>query len=155
DFVASQVVTLSVLDGLIRRQRTGKSQLVDSTMLGASLLVQRTRVAEYFATGELPQRLGSASQFVVPDQAFRCADGSSVAVSATTDEQWRSLAAALGAESLASDERFATNAGRVTHRDEVVGALEAIFATRPVRWWEVQLGRHAVPVGRPLDYFGV
>jgi formyl-CoA transferase len=155
DFVGSQVVTLSVLDGLIRRQRTGRSQLVDSTMLGASLLVQRTRIAEYLATGRLPRRLGSAAQFVVPDQAFRCLDGAYITVSATTDEQWRRLVTALGADALASDARLATNAGRVAHRDEVVTALDAVFCTRPTRWWEVQLGRHAVPVARPLDYSGV
>ena len=62
DFISGEVVTLSVLDGLVRRERTGKGQLVDSTMLGAGLLVQRTRVAEYLATGQLPQRRGSASR---------------------------------------------------------------------------------------------
>jgi crotonobetainyl-CoA:carnitine CoA-transferase CaiB-like acyl-CoA transferase len=155
DFISSQVVTLSVLDGLVRRQRTGKSQFVESTMLGASLLVQRTRIAEYFATGEIPSRRGSAAQFVVPDQAFECLDHAYIAVTVNTDEQWRRFTDVLGAESLAANGRLATNAGRLTHRDEVVAALEAIFRTRPVRWWEVLLARNAIPVAAPLDYRGV
>jgi crotonobetainyl-CoA:carnitine CoA-transferase CaiB-like acyl-CoA transferase len=154
DLNTSQVVALSVLDGLLRRQRTGKSQFVESTMLGASLLMQRTRVAEYFATGQVPPRRGSAAQFVVPDQAFLCLDNAYVTVSVTSDMQWRQLVAALGDDALA-DERFASNPGRVAHRDALTGLLEAVFASRPVHWWEVLLRRHGVPVARPLDYVGV
>jgi crotonobetainyl-CoA:carnitine CoA-transferase CaiB-like acyl-CoA transferase len=155
DFISGEVVTLSVLDGLVRRERTGKGQLVDSTMLGAGLLVQRTRVAEYFATGQLPQRRGSASQFVVPDQAFLCLDNAYIALTVTTDQQWERLVVALGAESLAADDRLRTNTGRLRHRDEVVATLGEIFRRRPVRWWEVLLGRNAIPSARPLDYEGL
>ena len=121
---------------------------------GASLLAQRTRIAEFFATGQVPPRRGSAAHSSYRIRRSCALTIRTLSSPRDTDEQWRRLTAAR-AESLAGDDRLATNPGRLRHRREVVTALESIFAIRPVRWWEVLLARHAVPVARPLDYHGV
>ena len=151
DLNASQAVAMALLEAILRRGRTGGSQYVETTMLGASMLMQTSRMAEYFMAGRVPQRWGSASPVIVPDQAFLCLDKGYLAVSAATDAQWRALCGAIGAGDLATDARYTTNAGRVERREALVPKLEAIFATKPRRWWEVQLSKAGVPYARPWD----
>ena len=65
------------------------------------------------------------------------------------------LVVALGAESLAADERLATNAGRLRAPRRGRGDPGADIPSRPVRWWEVLLGRNGIPSARLLDYPGL
>jgi crotonobetainyl-CoA:carnitine CoA-transferase CaiB-like acyl-CoA transferase len=150
DVNASQAVALSLLEALLRRARTGAGQYVETTMLGASMLLQSTRIAEYLASGSASPRLGSASAIIVPDQAFLCLDKAYLAVSAVTEAQWQALCDAVGAADLAADARFSTNAGRVEHRDELIPALESIFESKPRRWWQIRLAEAGVPHARAM-----
>ncbi len=152
DLNTSQALVMAVLDGLIRRERTGKSQRLENTMLGACLFLQYTRLAEYLGTGTLPTTRGSACPVTVPHQAFRCQDKAHLAVGAVTDEQWRSLCEAIGADGPGSDPRFATNPGRVEYRDKLIPQLEEIFNKKPRRWWEIKLIEAGVPCSRFMDF---
>ncbi len=152
DLNTSQNITLAVLEALVRRARTGEGQLVEVTMLGSALILQYTRIAEYLGAGMVPRRMGSASPTIVPDQAFECFDHAHIAVTVENNEQWQGLCRALGADDLASEPRFATNPGRVEHRDEVVDRLQELFHTKPRRWWDLKLTEQRVPHGRFMDF---
>jgi crotonobetainyl-CoA:carnitine CoA-transferase CaiB-like acyl-CoA transferase len=54
---------------------------------------------------------------------------------------------------LADDERFASNSGRVAHREEVVSALQTEFARRPAAYWVSRCDDFGVPASlvRTLD----
>lgn len=72
------------------------------------------------------QPLGMSSPAVAPYGAYRTADGQTVVLGTTNDAEWQRLSREiLQRDDLADDERFATNAGRVAHReilDEAIGA---------------------------------
>lgn len=70
-------------------------------------------------------RWGSAHPSIVPYQAFEAADGRPLIVSAMNDAQFAALCSALGGSlaGMSDDPRFATNAARVKHREEVVAAV--------------------------------
>ena len=152
DLNTSQSLAMAVLEGLVRRERTGETQRLENTMLGACLFLQFNRLAEYLATGMLPETRGSACPVTVPHQAFLCQDKAYLAVGAVTDPQWRSLCEAVGADLLGADPRFATNPGRVEHRDELLPQLEEIFKTKPRRWWQIKLTQARVPYSRFMDF---
>jgi len=152
DLTTSSYFVAAVLQALIEREKTGKGMKVDVTMLGSALNLQTSRVAEFFATGKTPPRLGSATAATVPHQAFLCQEGQWIAVGVVTDDQWQRLCKAIEAPALASDERFSTNPGRVQNRDELIPRLEKIFITKPVRWWEIKLDAAGVPNGRFYDF---
>jgi crotonobetainyl-CoA:carnitine CoA-transferase CaiB-like acyl-CoA transferase len=95
-------------------------------------------------TGREPARWGNAHVTIVPYQAFDAADRPFI-VAVGNDAQWRRLCAAVGADDLLADERFATNPGRVEHRAEVVGALAARLGTRPAAEWLALLETAGVP----------
>jgi itaconate CoA-transferase len=72
------------------------------------------------------QPLGMSSPAVAPYGAYRTADDQTVVLGTTNDQEWQRLSREiLKRDDLADDERFATNAGRVAHRDildEAIGA---------------------------------
>jgi crotonobetainyl-CoA:carnitine CoA-transferase CaiB-like acyl-CoA transferase len=93
-----------------------------------------------------PGRFGNAHPSLVPYETFRAADGF-VNLAVGSDVQFRSFCTAAGAPELADDPRYATNAGRVAARAELVPRLQALLATRTVAEWIALLDRARVPGG--------
>lgn len=72
------------------------------------------------------QPLGMSSPAVAPYGAYRTADGQTVVLGTTNDREWQRLAREIIARpDLADDERFATNSGRVSHREALDEAIAA------------------------------
>lgn len=134
-----------VLAALIRREQTGRGMMIETAQLGSSIFAGITRFAEMFATGRAPRPMGSARPNIVPDQAFRTADGY-ISVCVPSERLWSLLRAALPAPALPS-ERFASNELRIAHRDELVAILSGIFAKRPSAVWIDRLRAAGVPCG--------
>jgi len=149
DGTTSLSIVSGALLGLHVREATGKGQWMQTSMLEAISFIQTHRFAEYFSTKADPERWGSALPNIVPDQAFRTND-SYLAVSATSQEEWRNLCDALDMPSLASDPKFATNDDRVKHREELVQCLAEKFEQFPSWWWTLKLHKHGVPCGKYL-----
>lgn len=152
DFNASSFVATTLLLGLLYRERRGSAPRLENAQVASSVAVQTSRIAEFLATGEDVPRMGSACVATVPHRAFLCLDKRWLAIGVTTDTQWRGLCKAVKSTELLDDVKFATNPGRVKHRDELEGRLQAIFSTNPTRWWTIQLRKHKVPVSLFYDY---
>ena len=152
DFNASSFVSITLLLGLLHREREGHAPRLESAQVASSVAVQTSRIAEFLATGENVPRMGSACVATVPHRAFLCLDKRWIAVGVTTDKQWRNLCKAIKATELLEDSRFATNPGRVEHRDELEDRHQTIFLTNPARWWTIQLRKNKVPVSLFYDY---
>jgi CoA:oxalate CoA-transferase len=152
DITTSSNIVEAVLQALIHRERTGNGQLIEIEMLTAALALQRTRLAEYFVTGQQPPPLGSAVTTTVPHEAFQCKDREWLAVGVTTDAQWPRFCQAVRLDDLATDTRFATNADRVERRDELIPLLTERFATRPAAWWAQCLSRAGVANSRIQEF---
>jgi crotonobetainyl-CoA:carnitine CoA-transferase CaiB-like acyl-CoA transferase len=152
DATTGNYATMAVLMALLARERTGRGQRIDLTMVQAATAVQASRIGEYLATGEQPPLLGSATSSVVPSEAFRTEDGTFLGVQAMTPAQWRSLCRVLRLESLGCDPRFATLEGRACGREEISQRLQSVFGTKPARWWQLQLGKAGVPCARIMRF---
>ena len=145
---AAQAITM----GLLARERTGKGQLIDLSMLRATTALQSGRIEEYLMSGKNAERLGHYGAATAPDQALLCQDGEWIAVSATSQGEWRALCDAIGHAELTEDPRFLTNPDRVDHRKELSAILEGIFATRPLSYWTLYLGKAGVPCGYQMTW---
>lgn len=152
DFNASLHIAVSLLLGLLYRERTGSGLSLLSPQIGASTNIQLSRLAEFLATGEVPARMGSATTTTVPNRAYLCRDKRWLAVGVVRDDQWQRLCQAIGATEMEQDRDLATNSGRVKNRELVDDALGKIFATQAAKWWEIQLLKAKVPVSLFLDY---
>ena len=152
DINTSSMIVEAVLQALLAREKTGKGQKIEIEMLAAALSLQTSRVAEYFATTEQPQPLGSAVTTTVPHQAFLCEDQKYLAVGVVQEEQWPRFCQAVKLEELHNDPRFVTNPKRVEHRAELIPLLEERFGTKPAAWWAIRLTKERVPNSRIMDF---
>ncbi|MGW5106228.1 CaiB/BaiF CoA transferase family protein [Nocardia sp. NPDC004123] len=128
DIVTANLAVNGILLALLERDRSGEGQLVDMTLLDAVISVLHPHAANWIANGTVPQRTGDFHPTVVPYQVFRAADGDFF-VSAANDRQFRSLTQTLGVPELADDPRFASNAQRYAHREDLVALLGERIAT--------------------------
>jgi crotonobetainyl-CoA:carnitine CoA-transferase CaiB-like acyl-CoA transferase len=107
-----------------------------------------------FAGDVTPGPLGSAHPNLAPYQAFRANDGHFV-IAAGSDRLYQRMCAAIGRADRADDDRFRTNAGRVSNREDLVQLLEAVLADRSVDEWCKLLDDYGVPNAPILDLAGV
>ena len=152
DLSTSYVIVQAALTALFVRERTGRGQHITTAQLYAAIALQTSRLGHYFSTGRAPRPMGSAVPHIVPSQAFRARDGRWINVSVVTSRQWAALCQALDRPEWADDPRFATNAARVEHRDELVPLLEAEFARAEGSGWLARLEDADVPCGPYLEY---
>ena len=152
DLSTSYVLVQAALTALFVRERTGRGQHITTAQLYAAIAIQTSRLGHYFATGRAPRPMGSAVPHIVPSQAFRARDGRWINVSAVSPAQWAALCRAVNHPEWIDDPRFATNAARVEHRDELIPLLEAEFARAEGTGWLGRLEDFGVPCGPYLEY---
>jgi crotonobetainyl-CoA:carnitine CoA-transferase CaiB-like acyl-CoA transferase len=137
----------AILAALLDRERTGRGARVSSSLLEQSLAGLTTLIANHLVSGAVPVAAGSHSPTFAPYGAFRARDGYLVLAGAGSEHLWVRLCELIDQPELASDPRFANNAARVAHRDDLVAVLEAAFATRDAADWVAALEGVGVPAG--------
>ena len=144
DIAAGMFAAQGIALALLVRERTGRGQFVDIGMLDsvASLLTYQAGI--YFTTGRTPVRMGNRHPSIAPYDTVAAEDGTLV-LAVGNDGQWRAFCQVTGLTPLAGDERFATNAARVDHYDELRPAIARVMRTRSRQEWIDRL----VPAGVP------
>jgi crotonobetainyl-CoA:carnitine CoA-transferase CaiB-like acyl-CoA transferase len=134
----------------IHRLRTGRGQLVDTSLLEGGIAYTVWESAIYFATGITPPPVGSAHRLAAPYQAFRTADGY-LNLGAANQANWEKLCRLLERSDLLADPRFHDNPTRTTHAAELAVELEHVFATCSTVEWLARLDAAGVPAGPLYD----
>jgi crotonobetainyl-CoA:carnitine CoA-transferase CaiB-like acyl-CoA transferase len=115
--------------------------------LAASAVGGLVNVAQNaLVSGRDASRWGNAHANLVPYQLFHATDRPLV-IAVGNDGQWRACATALGLPELAADPRFATNPGRLAHREELVAVIANRVRERPASEWLSALDAAGVPAG--------
>ena len=133
--------------GVLAALHGGQGGRIEVPLLDSGLAALVNVAQNALVTGQEPERHGNAHPNIVPYQDFETASGR-IAVAAANDGLFRALCGALGREELAGDERFATNAGRVEHRRELVALLQERFGERSAEDWLGALDAAGVPAGK-------
>jgi crotonobetainyl-CoA:carnitine CoA-transferase CaiB-like acyl-CoA transferase len=108
----------------------GKGQVIDLSLLEPLFSILGAEAAGYRATGKLKQRVGSASNTASPRNVYPTSDGKWVALSASIQSMVERVFRVVGRPEAIDDPRFATNADRVQHREEVDGVVAEWIAER-------------------------
>ena len=124
DLHAGVSLGAGVLAALLQRERTGKGQLVETSLLRGAAHLMGYFYSEYWMTGTERMRMGTANHLSVPNQVFETADGYAVII-APSDEMWRRLARTLDAAAL-DRPAFATISDRQANRAAVIAAIEGV-----------------------------
>lgn len=148
DMTAGLFATVGVLTALHERERSGKGQAIDISMLDCQLAVMENSIMRYFVTGTVPERLGTRHPSATPFQAFPTKDGHIVIALAFGEEnQWGLLCAMLGVPELIDDERFETGPKRTRNHAELEPLLNVAFGKRTTAEWYADFLEAGIPCG--------
>ncbi len=151
DITAGVYTALSALAALIAREKTGRGQFIDTALLDGQLTWVLNIVASYFATGQRPPKRGNSHPTITPYEPFNAADKPFI-IGVGSERLWAKFVDVMGiADTIGADPRYATNADRLQHRQELHEALEAIFVTRPAEHWLSLFRPLGIPCG-PINH---
>ncbi|MFC7796326.1 CaiB/BaiF CoA transferase family protein [Streptomyces cinereoruber] len=157
DVVTGLHAGMGVLAALRHRERTGEGQRVEVSLLGSLLSALTNQAAAHLGAGVVPRAMGNRHPSITPYEVFEAEDRPLV-LAVGNDRQFRALCERIGLPELAGDARFATNAARVAHREELAAALAGPLGTRTADDWFEELTAAGVPCG-PIndlaDAFGL
>ncbi|MCF3964139.1 CaiB/BaiF CoA transferase family protein [Streptomyces fuscigenes] len=146
DVMAGNHAVIGILAALRHRDATGRGQHVEVNLLSSALTGLVNHSSAYVAGGVVPYRMGNAHPSVCPYEPLPTADRDLI-VAAANDGQFRALCEVLGSPATADDPRFAHNADRTAHRDELRPVLVELLARRGADEWFDLLVAAGVPCG--------
>src|SRR5262245_45822624 len=147
DIVSGMFAAQGITAALLARERSGRGQFVDVSMLDSVVALLTYQAGILFATGTAPARLGNRHPTIVPYETFSASDGEFV-LAIGNDDQWCRFTVVAG---LTDVERFATNRQRVTGYAELKPILDRVLATRTRAQWIEALGAAQLPCGSVRD----
>jgi crotonobetainyl-CoA:carnitine CoA-transferase CaiB-like acyl-CoA transferase len=135
DHISSLNLVSGVLAALMARERTGRGQRVDVSLLGSQIWAQASEYTYYLASGELPGRPNRGHPMIPGLYGIMpTADGWIAIVGVVADKR-PAFYAAIGRPDLVDDQRFATPLLSKSQKAELFGILADVFAERPTAEW--------------------
>jgi len=151
DLGAGLFALSAILAALYYRDRTGRGQHVDTSLLDAGVALSVWEATEYFSGRGVPQPTGSAHRMTAPYQAVRCEDGY-ITLAAANDRLFARLCDLLGHPEWTSRPEFGDDTARIGHRDTLGALIETVTVTRPRAEWLSVFEAHDIPCGPINDY---
>src|SRR5947209_18202936 len=145
DLLAGMYGAYGVLAALLERERTGRGQVVRTSLLAAIVGVHAFQGTAWTVAGQVGRAQGNHHPSIAPYGLFTCAGGS-VQLSCGSESLWRRLCAEFGLDPDAPG--MTTNGERVEHRDEVIALLERTFADIPAADLLARLAAAGIPAGK-------
>lgn len=135
---------LSVVAGLLKRERGQAVSTVEASLLATALAWLPYQIVGHLATGEEPQRWGSELPMLCPYGAYETSDRP-IMIAVGNQRLWHLLCEALQMPELGNDPRFVTNAHRVENRDALRTALESRLRDHAAQHWIERLTQGGIP----------
>ena len=152
DSLAGIFTALSITSALHQRNVTGLGQHIDISMLDCQVTLMENAFSRYFATHEVPQRLGSRHPSAAPFQSFATQNGHIVIALLNDDPaQWEKICNAVELSHLAVDERFINNSKRVENRAQLEYEFDTNLSKKTTEYWIERLDKANAPAAPVLD----
>ena len=150
DMSAGLYAGIGILLALIERERSGKGQWVQASLLHSQIAMMDFQVSRYLNDGDIPVRVGNDHPTSSPMGLFTGSDGV-FNIGASGEGNWRRLCELLNHPEWLEDPDFKTEKLRVTNREKLTALLEAEFAGHTVDYWVKALNDAGVPAGPVYD----
>ena len=146
DITAGIFSAVGIMMALYAREKTGKGQLVDVSMLDCQVAILENAIARYMNAGVSPKPIGNRHASITPFQSLKTSDGY-VIIAVGNDTLWQKFCGLIDRPDLAADPRFTTNPLR-TENVKVLGEeLTKTFVTKTMDEWLHILKGGGIPVG--------
>jgi crotonobetainyl-CoA:carnitine CoA-transferase CaiB-like acyl-CoA transferase len=152
DQMGATMLAVAILAALVARERTGKGQCVDVSLLGSQIATQSYEITDYLLTRNLPRRAGRGHPHSgVLWNTFPAADGY-FAVAGVREDRWPEFCHMIGAHWLIDDPRFDQHQARNENREALLRELDAVFVTQPRDHWIAVLSTLNIACGPVRTY---
>jgi crotonobetainyl-CoA:carnitine CoA-transferase CaiB-like acyl-CoA transferase len=149
DTVGGLNAAFAVMGALFHRERTGEGQFIDIALIDSILPLMGWVVANLLIGKQPPVLMGNDNFTAAPSGTFATKDGH-INIAANKQEQWESLADALGLPELKTDPRFEKRDARKKNRRELTPLIEAKLKERNTAEWVETLTALNIPAGAIL-----
>jgi len=146
DLSAGLFAALGVLVALLEREKSGKGQRIETSLLQAQIFMLDFQAARYLVEGEVAQQAGNNHPTTVPTGVFRTRDGL-INIATTGGRMWERFCRTIGAEAMARKAEYRTAEARSKHRDALTAEIETCLADRGSAEWIDVLNAAGVPCG--------
>ena len=150
DLLAGMYGAFGLLAALLERERTGRGQVVRTSLLAAVVGVHAFQGTAWTVAGKVGHAQGNHHPSISPYGLFRCAGGT-VQLSCGSEGLWRRLCAEFGLDPDRAG--MVGNSERVAHREAVIDLLENAFDAIEAPELLSRLAGAGIPAGkvRTLD----
>jgi crotonobetainyl-CoA:carnitine CoA-transferase CaiB-like acyl-CoA transferase len=152
DAAAAQLGAQAVLAALFGREKTGRGETLEVSLLETALSLQAATWCEYLGGAPEPTRMGHGQPHNAPAAEIVTTRDGHIVLSAYAEEHWQRFCRIVGREGLANDPRFATNALRVRHRGELREVLRQCLSGYTSEECVQLLGSNQIVVGAVRKY---
>jgi crotonobetainyl-CoA:carnitine CoA-transferase CaiB-like acyl-CoA transferase len=146
DSTAGIYAAPGILSALAERERSGRGQWVQTSLLEAQIAMMDFQAARYLVDGVVPGQAGNDHPYSTPMGVFETADGF-INIGVGGDGQWRALCTALDQSALGKAPEYATLELRFRNRPKLTLLLAEIFKAKSSAQWLEKLEWHGVPAG--------
>ena len=146
DLTAGLNAAFGIMAALRVKEKTGRGQQVDVSMMEGQMSLLNTIIGNYLADGKLPAQMGTAYTALTPYQTFHTKT-KDFALAVGSEKLWKTFCPAIGHPELTDDPRYAKNPARTKNRGTLIPTLQEIFLTRTFDEWEKVLLGSGIPFG--------
>ena len=150
DLLAGYFAGIGILVALVERERSGRGQWLDTSLLAALAGSLSFQAGTFLNTGRVPPPVGNHHPLTSPMGVYRARDGH-LNLAVGSEVMWRRFCEAIGRPALADDPRFATNQGRIDRRPALNAIIEEVLADASSTEWVERLNRAGVACGPIYD----
>lgn len=153
DVASALHAAYAICAALFAREKTGQGQEIDTSLLGAQLVIGSSYLMHYLSTGEEPIRPLRAAPPNPLRNCYLCGDGKWLVFTMTrADQWWPAFCKALGIEELVDDPRFDSLRNRRENSAELVAIIDKVMAAKSRDEWIKVLSQHEVVFGAVQTY---
>ncbi|MGD0421698.1 MAG: CoA transferase [Xanthobacteraceae bacterium] len=146
DLSAGLFAALGVLVALLEREKSGKGQAIETSLLQAQIFMLDFQAARYLVSGEVARQAGNNHPTTIPTGVFKTRDGL-INIATTGGKMWERFCRAIGADALSQTPQYRTETARSKNRDALNGEIEACLKRRTSAEWIEELNKAGVPCG--------
>jgi len=127
DLLGAHQLKEGVLLALLKKEKTGKGSLVETSLEEAALSSLANQATNWLMNQEIPQRLGSMHPNIAPyGDIFTTKDNKLLVTAIGSNKQFASFCNLLERKEIANEDKFSTNQNRLKNRialQEILGTL--------------------------------
>jgi CoA:oxalate CoA-transferase len=150
DTVGGITAAFAVAAALFRRQRNSEGELIDVSMLEATVVTMAWAVSNWLVAGITPEPMGNENVTASPSGTFKTGDGL-LNIAANQQEQFNRLCKLIGRKELAKDPRFVNREDRKRRRYELNREIEVALSAKSAKEWSELFNKNGVPSGEVLS----